>query len=93
MSNTFKPIIMDSDESGFDYEMEVKIIEHIGVIKQYPTGWCKEINLVSINGGEPKIGIYDFSEDHQHYSRGITLHEAEMDEMIKHYNKWKKERT
>jgi len=93
MSNSFKPIIMDPDESGYDYEMEIKIIDHIGVIKEYPTGWCKEINLASINGCEPKIDIRDFSQDHQHFSRGITLRKDEMDEMIKHYNKWKEKRA
>ncbi|MEI3503270.1 MAG: PC4/YdbC family ssDNA-binding protein [Anaerovoracaceae bacterium] len=50
----------------------------------YPTGWRKELNLVSWNGGAPKYDIRDWDPDHERMSRGITLHEKEMRLMDKH---------
>ena len=41
-------------------------------------GWNKELNIVSWNGGQPKYDIRDWDLDHEHMSRGVTLHEKEM---------------
>lgn len=67
-----------------DYNREISfdIIEEIGVIANHPTGWNKELNLVSWNGAPPKYDIRDWDPDHKHMSRGITLHEKEMRTMI-----------
>lgn len=62
----------------FDREISFEITEKIGVISSYSTGWSKELNLVSWNGGTPKYDIRDWSPDHAHMSRGVTLHEKEM---------------
>lgn len=64
--------------SGFDREIRFEIVEHIGILSGYSTGWNKELNLVSWNEGQPKYDIRDWSPDHQHMSRGVTLHEKEM---------------
>ena len=64
--------------SGFDREVRFNIVEHIGVISTHSTGWNKELNLVSWNGGQPKYDIRDWDMDHEHMSRGVTLHEKEM---------------
>lgn len=64
--------------SNFDREISFDIVEHIGVITTYSTGWNKEINLVSWNGAGPKYDIREWSPDHAHMSRGVTLHEKEM---------------
>lgn len=64
--------------SGFDREVRFDIVEHIGVISTYSTGWNKELNLVSWNGGQPKYDIRDWDMSHEHMSRGVTLHEKEM---------------
>lgn len=64
--------------SGFDREVHFEIVEQIGVISDHSTGWKKELNLVRWNGGQPKYDIRDWSPDHEHMSRGVTLHEKEM---------------
>ena len=58
--------------------VEYTIHEHIAVLDRYDgreVPWTKEINIVSWNGGQPKIDIRDWSDDHQRMSRGITLTE------------------
>jgi len=49
------------------------IVKHIGVIRETPRGYTKEVNLVSWNGAKPKIDIRDWSQDHKRMSKGITL--------------------
>lgn len=39
------------------------IIKHYGVIYENNTGWTCEVNLVSWNGGDPKIDIREWSPD------------------------------
>ena len=55
-----------------------EIVKHIGVIREYPTGWKKELNLVSWNGGGVKYDIRDWDPLHEHMSRGVTLTEQEV---------------
>ena len=64
--------------NGFDREVRFEILERIGIISTHPTGWNKELNIVSWNGGQPKYDIRDWDLDHEHMSRGVTLHEKEM---------------
>lgn len=75
---------MSSNEKDIVYE----IVKHVGVIADYSTGWKKEINLVSWNSNTPKIDIRDWNPDHEHMSRGITLHIEEakkMQELLSDY--------
>ena len=65
-------------------EITFEIVEEIGVIADYPTGWTKEINLVSWNGNEAKYDIRDWSPDHLRMSRGITLKEEELRLILTH---------
>lgn len=65
-----------------DREVNFEIVERIGVLATFDTGWAKELNLVSWNGGAPKYDIRDWAPSHKHMSRGITLHEKEMRLMI-----------
>ena len=58
-------------------EIKFEIIEHLGVLDKYPTGWSKEVNLVSWNGAPPKVDIRDWDESHERMSKGITLHVPE----------------
>ncbi len=64
-------------------EFTFEIVEKIGVIQTYASGWSKEINLVSWNEGNPKYDIRDWDEDHLHMSRGITLHKEELEALKK----------
>jgi len=63
-------------------EIVFEIREHLGVIGAYPTGWQKELNLVAWNGTPPKYDIRDWDHDHEHMSRGITMHRDEMKKLV-----------
>lgn len=65
-----------------DREITYEIVEHIGVIASYSTGWKKELNMVKWNDGAPKYDIREWDPGHEHMSRGITLHEKEMQTII-----------
>lgn len=67
-----------------DNEIAYEIVTRIGVINRYPTGWNKEINLVSWNGGAAKYDIRDWDPDHARMSRGVTLTEQEFARMMNH---------
>ena len=55
-----------------------EIVKHIGIIDSYPSGWTKEINLVSWNGNDAKYDIRDWSPEHDKMSRGLTLTKEEV---------------
>ena len=57
--------------------IEYRIVKHIGDLTVYQTGWTKELNIVSWNGGTPKFDIREWSPDHERMSKGITLYEEE----------------
>lgn len=40
-----------------------KILKHYGVVYENSTGWTCEVNLVSWNGGEPRIDIREWAPD------------------------------
>lgn len=68
--------MMDKDKKNDEVTYEIK--EHIGVIAKYSNKWTKELNKISWNGKNAKFDIRDWDEQHEHMSRGITLHEDEM---------------
>ena len=41
------------------------------------SGWTKEVNIVSWNGGAEKMDIRDWNPDHSKMSKGVTLSEEE----------------
>ena len=43
-----------------------------------PTGWNKELNLVSWNGGPVNYDLRDWSPEHDRMTKGITLKEYEL---------------
>ena len=55
-----------------------EIVKHIGVIDRYPSGWTKEVNLVSWNGNDAKYDIREWSPEHDKMSRGLTLTKEEV---------------
>ena len=65
-------------------EISYEIVKRIGVINRYPTGWSKEINLVSWNEGPAKYDIRDWGPNYEHMSRGITLTEQEIARLMNH---------
>ena len=67
---------MASSEKERD-EVTFEVVEHLGVVATYPTGWRKELNKVAWNGNGAKFDLRDWDENHEHMSRGITLHADE----------------
>ena len=48
-----------------DNTFTFEIREHLGVIARYESGWRKELNLVSWNGGAPKYDVRDWDPHHE----------------------------
>ena len=57
--------------------VEYEMVERIGVLTQYHTGWAKEINIVEWNKGPAKYDLRDWNPEHTRMSRGVTLYEDE----------------
>lgn len=58
-----------------DIKYEIK--EELGEIGTNSSGWTKELNLISWNGGAEKYDIRDWSPDHEKMGKGITLTKEE----------------
>lgn len=69
-----------------DREITFEIMEQIGVLKENPKGWKKELNKVSWNGGEPKYDIREWDPNHEKMSRGLTLTDEEMQILVEIMN-------
>lgn len=56
-----------------------EIIEHLGCLgeRSGAAGWTREVNMISWNGGPPKVDIRSWTEDHEKMSKGITLTQDE----------------
>ena len=54
-------------------EFKFEIVEHVGIISSSPSGWNREVNIVSWNEGKPKLDIRDWAPDHQKMGKGIFL--------------------
>ena len=71
---------MNGNDTG--REISFDIVEEIGVLTTYTTGWSKELNLVSWNGGQAKYDIRYWDPGHSRMSRGVTLKEQEMRQIV-----------
>lgn len=55
-------------------EVKYEIKRHIAVLStNEKSGWTKEANIVSWNGGPEKLDIRDWNPDHSKMAKGITL--------------------
>ena len=54
-------------------ELKYEVVKELGVLSESPTGWRKEINLVSWNDREPKYDIRDWAPDRAKLGKGVTL--------------------
>ena len=70
-----------------DTEVSFDIVESIGVLTTYSTGWTREINLVSWNGGPARYDIRDWDPNHERMSKGLTLQEKEMRILVDSFKK------
>lgn len=58
-------------------EITFEIVEHYGVLSETPTGWSKELNLVSWNNRPAKFDLREWDEEHEKMSKGMTFTEEE----------------
>lgn len=70
-----------------------EILESIGTLEEYDTGWKKELNLISWNGLQPKYDIREWSPDHTQMTRGITLTLKQMETLCESMVKREKTRS
>ena len=68
--------------------VKCEIIESFGVLSTSPSGWTKELNLISWNGSEPKFDVRQWSPDHSKMGKGISLSREEAEELKKLLTKW-----
>lgn len=61
-----------------DREVTFELKEHIGVISTSINGWSRELNVVSWNGKPEKYDIREWSDNHTHLRKGVTLTAEEM---------------
>lgn len=58
-------------------DFRVDVMEHVGVLAVRENGWRKEVNIVSWNGGTPKLDIRDWDSSRERMSRGLALSDDE----------------
>ena len=59
-------------------EISFRLMDKVGLIAVTPSGWNKELNLVSWNGAAAKYDIRDWSPEHDRMSKGMTFREEEL---------------
>jgi len=67
-------------------EIKFEITKELGVISENAKGWTKELNMVSWNDREPKFDIREWSPDHTRMSKGISMTEEEMQQLVELFN-------
>ena len=71
-------------------DIKYEIIKHIGNLSESSCGWTKELNIISWNGGVPKLDIRDWAPEHEKMGKGITLTEEEAEILAKLLQKLQK---
>ena len=69
-------------------DLKYEIIESFGTLSASPSGWTKELNLISWNGGEPKYDIRQWAPDHGKMGKGVSLSREEAEELKNLLTKW-----
>lgn len=59
-------------------ELKYEIVKSFGLLSKSPSGWTKELNLISWNDREPKYDMREWAPDHTKMGKGITLSADEM---------------
>ena len=59
-------------------EITYEIVREIGVVATQQSGWTRELNLISWNGGAAKYDLRDWAPDHEKMGKGITLTEDDL---------------
>ena len=59
-------------------ELKFEIVKELGVLSQSPSGWSKELNLVSWNDRDPKYDIREWAPGHEKMGKGVTITKEEL---------------
>jgi hypothetical protein len=59
-------------------DIKFEIVKKIGIVSKSPSGWAKELNLISWNEREPKYDLRDWSPDGEKMGKGVTLTREEL---------------
>ncbi len=62
-------------------EVHYKIIEELGVISEYKSGWTRELNLISWYGAKPKYDLRDWAPNREKEGKGLVLSADEIDKL------------
>ncbi|MCD8200932.1 MAG: hypothetical protein LUD47_02575 [Clostridia bacterium] len=62
-------------------EITYDIKEEYGTLSTSNTGWTKEINLISWNGGAEKYDIRDWAPERERSGKGVTLTREEAEKL------------
>ena len=62
-------------------DIKYEIIKRIGNLSESSRGWTKELNIISWNGGVPKLDIRDWAPEHEKMGKGVTLSEDEIEKL------------
>jgi len=59
-------------------EITSEVVKELGILSTSKSGWNREVNLVSWNGGAPKLDIRDWAPDHEKAGKGLSLNGEEV---------------
>jgi hypothetical protein len=59
-------------------EIKYEIVKKLGVLSTSPSGWQKQLNLISWNDRDPKYDIREWSPDGEKMGKGVTLSKEEL---------------
>ena len=59
-------------------EITYEVLEKFGILSESPTGWTKELRLMSWNNRGPRYDLREWAPGDRKASRGITLSLREM---------------
>ena len=54
-------------------ELKYEIVKELSVLSQSPSGWTKELNLISWNDRPAKYDVRDWAPEHAKMGKGCTL--------------------
>ena len=64
-------------------DIKYEITEELGVLSEKSSGWTKELNRISWNGGAAKFDIRDWAPEHEKMGKGVTLTVEEAKQLYK----------
>ena len=64
-------------------EFSYEIIEEIGQVgKPTASGWSTRLNLISWNGGSPKLDIRSWNEDMSRMGKGVSFSKEDAKDLV-----------